>query len=307
MIGIDVGGANTKIVSDKGAFIHYCPLWKGAPLREILALYKGQGPAAVVMSGELADCFSSKIEGIRFIASVVREVFPGSLFYGTDGAFHEDPVPELAAANWLASAEWLDDEYPDAVLVDVGSTTTDIVPLGRFRELIGLSDLDRMRKGYLVYTGLLRTGIETMLREVEMGGIPTPVCPEHFAISADAYSALDVIGDREYTCDAPDGAGKDRSSSLRRLARVVCSDISEIGEEGALEIARAFVATQQDIVAKAVRKVSGGSASVIVAGIGSCVFAPVLRGTDLRSVIGPAADALPAYAVREVARRTVGH
>ena len=31
MIGIDVGGANLKIVDDDGPHIHYCPLWEGAP------------------------------------------------------------------------------------------------------------------------------------------------------------------------------------------------------------------------------------------------------------------------------------
>ena len=32
MIGIDVGGANVKLVDDDGVHLHYCPLWEGAPL-----------------------------------------------------------------------------------------------------------------------------------------------------------------------------------------------------------------------------------------------------------------------------------
>ena len=32
MIGIDVGGANLKIVDDGGVHIHYCPLWEDAPI-----------------------------------------------------------------------------------------------------------------------------------------------------------------------------------------------------------------------------------------------------------------------------------
>ncbi len=309
MIGIDVGGANTKIVSDSGVHIHYCPLWQGAPLREILGGYRGQGPAAVVMSGELADCFTSKREGIRFIAGGVEAVFPGSLYYGTDGKFHTDAVPELAAANWLASADYLRTDHPDALLVDIGSTTTDIVPLGNFAGLIGLTDLARLRKGYLVYTGLLRTGIETLLHSVAVGGIPTPVCPEHFAIAADAYLALGLVDEADYTCDPPDRGAADRQGSLRRLARVVCADLSEIGEEGALDIARAFAASQRELVENAVERVKTESRTreVIVAGTGAAVFAPLLGGTDLRSLIGDAADALPAHAVREVARRTAGH
>ena len=38
-VGIDVGGAHLKVVDRKGVHIHYCPLWKGAPLRELLGNY----------------------------------------------------------------------------------------------------------------------------------------------------------------------------------------------------------------------------------------------------------------------------
>ena len=308
MIGIDVGGANTKIVSDKGVHIHYCPLWQGSPLRDILGRYRDEGPAAVVMSGELADCFRSKMDGIRFIVGEVVAVFPGSLFYGTDGKFHEDAVPELAAANWLASADFLGRKCPDAVLVDIGSTTTDVVPLSSPERLVGLTDLARLQTGLLVYTGLLRTGIETAISIVNVGGIPTPVCPEHFAIAADAYLALGLVSDSDYTCETPDRGPRNRQGSLRRLSRVVCADLSEIGEEGATDIARAFVARQQAQVREAVRNVSEsrGLRRVVTAGIGSGIFARVLAATDLRLRLGPAADALPTFAVREVARRDRG-
>ena len=308
MIGIDVGGANTKIVSDTGVHIHYCPLWQGAPLSEILGRYRDEGPAAVVMSGELADCFQSRMDGIRFIFGEVEAAFPGSLFYGTDGKFHEDAVPELAAANWLASAAFLGRKCPDAVLVDIGSTTTDIVPLSSIERLVGLTDFARLRTGLLVYTGLLRTGIETAISIVNIGGIPTPVCPEHFAIAADAYLALDLIDEAGYTCDTPDRGPRDRQGSLRRLSRVVCADLSEIGEEGAMDIGREFVARQVAQVRDAVRNVreSRGLRRVVTAGIGSGIFAKVLGATDLRLRLGPAADALPAFAVREVARRDRG-
>ena len=109
MIGIDVGGANLKVATESGVETSYCPLWKGAPLVEALSRYRSEGVdgTAVVMSGELADCFSSKAEGIAWIVDAVKRVFPGALFFGTDGSFHSDPSPALAAANWFASANSL--------------------------------------------------------------------------------------------------------------------------------------------------------------------------------------------------------
>ena len=310
MIGIDVGGANLKLVDGKRVTIRYCPLWKGAPLTDLLRGYREAHPdpdAAVVMSGELADCFSSKMEGIGFIVDMVRQVYPGAIFYGNDAAFHRTAVPRLAAANWLASADLLRSRYRDAVLLDVGSTTTDIVPLQEFTRLQGLTDLDRLRRGYLLYTGLLRTSLSSQLPAVTLGGMETPICAEHFAIAADAHLVLGHIPPGAYTCDTPDGGEKNVGASLRRLARMVCSDLDEIGPGGAMEIGRQFWEIQRDRIRAAADRVAGESGAewFVVAGIGSSLLARELGGLDLAREMGAVSDALPAYAVKEVALRGV--
>ena len=307
MIGIDVGGANLKVVDDDGVHIHYCPLWKESPLAELLKQYRknAKEPAAVVMSGELADCFVNKAEGIAYIVRAVTEIFPGAIFYGTDAAFHTGAVPQLAAANWLASADYLRVRHPGAVLVDFGSTTTDIIPLAQFDDLKGLTDLHRLRKGYLVYNGMLRTSIPALLRIAVIDGVPTPVSTEYFATSADAHLVLGHIRADQYSCDTPDHRETTVDASLRRLARVVCADTEEIGEAGARQITGQFWDVQRALVCDKVRKVmaQSGASSVITAGIGSALFARELDGTDLSGVLGAAADALPAFSVREVAGR----
>lgn len=309
MIGIDVGGANLKVATKDGVCIHYCPLWEESPLSDLLQQYRREGEeAAVVISGELADCFSSKMEGIGFIVDAVKDAFPLARFYGTDAAFHDAAVPALAAANWLVSAEYLMDRYPGTLLVDFGSTTTDIIPLTGMAPLRGLTDLARLRNGFLVYTGLLRTTVPALLREVTIGGIPTPVCPEYFACSADVHLVLGHIASSGYTIDPPDRKGTDRVSALQRLSRVVCADMEETGEEGAVAIARAFWDAQRSLICDAIRRVTGtcGTRGVLCAGTGGGLIARLTRGTDLSEAIGPAADALPAFAVREVASRRPG-
>jgi (4-(4-[2-(gamma-L-glutamylamino)ethyl]phenoxymethyl)furan-2-yl)methanamine synthase len=311
VIGMDVGGANLKLVSGETAIVHYCPLWEGASLGEVLGMYReqhGDSAAAVVMSGELADCFRTKMEGIGWIVDTVKGAFPDAVFYGIDGRFHDRAVPQLAAANWLAAADWLRKDHPDAVWVDMGSTTTDIIPLGNFDGLLGLTDLLRLQRGYLVYTGLLRTPVAMQIGSVTLRGKPTPVAAEHFAIAADAHLVLGTITPDGYTCDAPDRGDKTMEGSLRRLARVVCADLEEIGEPGAREVAAQFrdaqISTFRRDVAAA--KKIGGVREVIASGIGSAFLARELPATDLRGTLGPVADALPAHAVREVALRTGG-
>lgn len=310
MIGIDVGGANTKVVDSGGVHIHYCPLWEKAPLKRILNGYRSSGEedAAVVMSGELADCFSSKMEGIGFIVDSVREVFPKAVFYGTDARFHKEPVPQLAAANWLASADLLRDRWPGSVLVDMGSTTTDIIPLTDFPSLLGLTDLKRLQMGYLVYTGLLRTTVAAHVHNVDIGGIRTPLSSEYFACSGDVHLALGHITSAGYTSDPPDGKGRDPEAAYRRLARVVCADLSEIGIDGAMAVARTFWDAQRSLVTNTTQEVMkrSGAMEIITAGTGSRLMARVLGGTDTSGSLGPASDALPAFAVREVAQRNAG-
>ncbi|NLA37802.1 MAG: H4MPT-linked C1 transfer pathway protein [Methanomicrobiales archaeon] len=303
MIGIDIGGANLKVVDDAGVHIHYCPLWQGAPLAEFLKPYADS--AAVVMSGELADCFASKIEGIQWIVDTVHAVIPDAIFYGTDAAFHARPVPALAAANWLASADCLREEYADAVLLDVGSTTADVIPLNRFESLKGLTDIRRLQKHYLVYTGMLRTNVATIISSVTLDGTVTPVSTEYFAASADAHLVLGQITPEDYTSPAPDNGEKTRDAALRRLARVVCSDIDDIGEDGALQVARQFWEAQRALILRAVGRTlfQSGAGRVITAGMGADLFARELDGMALNRELGAVSDALPAYAVREVALR----
>jgi probable H4MPT-linked C1 transfer pathway protein len=305
MIGIDVGGANLKVVDDSGVHIHYCPLWEEAPITALLMQHTSgkNEPAAVVMSGELADCFENKLQGISCIVSAVKKAFPRARFYGTDARFHDCAVRELAAANWLASADFLRVRYPYALLLDIGSTTADIIPLNRFGHLPGLTDIQRLQAGYLLYTGMLRTNVAALVRSVDLDGIPTPVSSEYFATSADVHLVLEHISPSQYSCDTPDRKEKSRQASLRRLARVVCADLDEIGAAGAEQIAQQVWTVQRDMICSRVREVarSSGTQHVIVAGIGAPLFSAELGGTDLTRELGPAADALPAFAVRELA------
>jgi len=305
MIGVDIGGANLKVVDDQGAHIHYCPLWKETPVRDILKEYSSASNAAVVMSGELADCFASKQDGIEFIVTAVRDVFPDALFYGTDGLFHSGPVPELAAANWLVMADILREKYPDALLVDMGSTTTDIIPLNCWEVLKGQTDFTRLRNGFLLYYGLLRTPISSLLRSVTLDGEQVFLSTEYFACSGDAHLLMRFISPEEYTTATPDSCTSSPDHCLRRLARMVCADVQEIGEGKVLQIASQYVREEEKVISDVIHLVSERyqCKRVIAAGIGSGVLARWFDVIDLNKEMGDLSDAMPAWAVREAGLR----
>ena len=135
---IDVGGANLKVVDENGVHIHYCPLWTGAPITGSAAAVREWQDGDRSGRDERRACrlFRKQAAGNRIHCQCGPGGFPAARFYGTDAQFHDGPVPALAAANWLASADFLREKYPDAVLLDIGSTTADIIPLSRFPALL---------------------------------------------------------------------------------------------------------------------------------------------------------------------------
>jgi len=273
ILGLDIGGANTKAASSDGNFVDsiYLPLWRGAPLAETLQHLAKTDPEAVgvVMTGELSDCYQNKLTGIESIKSAVESAFKCPVHYWGVNGFDPRAEIDLAAANWSASAALIAQDIGDCLFVDMGSTTTDIIPI-KGVPLAAATDYERLINGELVYMGKLRTSIGALLHSVRIDGQIVPLSPELFAIAADAYLALGEISPDQYTCDAPDGGVKDKISSLRRLARTACADLEEISESGAMAIASQVREHQVRLLVRAIdRQVRPrGIEFVAAAGIG---------------------------------------
>ncbi|MCK4652152.1 MAG: H4MPT-linked C1 transfer pathway protein [Methanosarcinales archaeon] len=315
IIGIDIGGANTKVASANGTITetHYIPLWKDTTLPRLLSDIAGRIKPAmvgVVMTGELADCFESKIQGIRFICDAVDDAFSESRVYYLNNKceFTDSPDASLAAANWAASAGFLARDY-DCVFVDVGSTTTDIIPIAGGGARAGGTDFERLQRDELLYSGVLRTNVATLLDRIVLDSARCRVSSELFAITGDVYRVLGMIEESDYTCETPDHAGTTVEESIRRLARVVCADTDEISEYAVYEIAEQVREAQVRELGSAIDAVlkRHGLDHVIGTGIGEfliegavdeissvpCSFISDMYGTDVSKVF-------PAYAAAKL-------
>jgi len=316
ILGLDIGGANTKTASSDGLFAEsvYLPLWKHAPLDKVLRLLALQEPqaVAVVITGELADCFSTKREGISSLTATVKRAFSCPVyFWGASGFAWTDPL-ELAAANWSASAALLAREIGDCLFVDMGSTPPDLIPI-KGEALAAKTDFLRLAGGDLVYMGMLRTKLDSLLPQARIGGLRVPLAPEFFAIIGDAYLALGRISEDRYACETPDGAGTDREAALRRLARSVCADLEEIGEAGALAIAEQACERQKSILVTSMKRQAEkhGLTKVAAAGIGEGLIAEAAAFLGLECLRlsekygAEISDVFPAYAVARLAETIV--
>lgn len=309
-LGIDVGGANTKVATSDGVVESlYAPLWhRKVCLYEVLPEVQQRFGAELeaigaVMTGELSDCFATRREGVLFIADAVATTFEDPRFFDRRGQFRArsavetDPLA-FAATNWLASATLVAQEYRDAIFIDIGSTTTDVIPIIDRSVRAQRTDLERLKRGELIYSGVLRTNVAALLQRVKLAEDEASeacrVSSELFAITADAYLVLGEITEEKYRCSSPNWYAfvgremeeKSRMSALQRLARVVCSDLEELGETGAAAIAAQVKQKQVEELRTSLEqmKTTYGLSRVVAAGIGDFLVRAAADAVNLQFV-----------------------
>ncbi len=324
ILGWDIGGANIKAARlDSPTDPDPAPrltvreqpfaLWREPDrlpevLQGIAAELGGAPRMAATMTAELADCFASKRQGVRAVLDALAAAFPDAelWIWGTDGRFRSPEIAgdeplAVAAANWAATAAWIARSVPDALLVDVGSTTTDLIPVvGGQVAARGRTDPERLRSGELVYTGVLRTPVNAVVRRVPLSDGWHRVAAEHFAIAADAHLWLGRIAPEEYRCETPDGRGTSRGQVAARLARVVCADPEMLAPGDLSRIARCVWRAQRRDLVHAIRQVLGplGDAAprlALCAGSGARLARSAARRAGLE--VGTLDDRLGAGAV----------
>lgn len=325
VLGWDIGGVNTKgaRVADArvlGARVSPYELQRDpaalAPLLVRLAHELGAHPSdahAVTMTAELSQLFRTKRDGVGFVLDAVSVAFPEACVrvwsvdarWLTPAEARGAPLA-VAAANWAATAHVVGRTEPDCVLIDVGSTTTDVIPIvAGVPAARGRSDVERLQEGELVYSGALRTPVEAIAPCVPVGGRPTGVAAEGFALAGDVHLWRGALAPIDYTVPTPDGRPATKAFAGERLARVVCADRERLDDHAIDAIADALWQAQITRIAEAVERVRARHPRLgraVVTGLGEFLAAEAARRAGLAVValsdsLGPAARHAPAVAV----------
>jgi probable H4MPT-linked C1 transfer pathway protein len=328
VIGWDIGGAHLKAARVKHGRVEAVvqaatPLWLGLDSLDVAfdALNAQLGRAdrhVITMTGELCDAFPSRREGVAGLAAIAaNHLSPAapSLYAGRAGFVELSEAAshavDIASANWHASAALLALKLPDALLIDIGSTTTDIIPIvGGQVAAVGYTDAERLAAGELIYTGMTRSFVMSLASRAPFRGAWTPLMNEYFASSADVHRILGDLPDGADKMSTADGREKTVEASRARLARMIGREADEGSDLEWTGLAAWFAETQIRQITDATflrlsRNDVAAAAPVVAAGVGEGLAAeaarrlrrPCLGFSSLISAPAEASQCAPAVAV----------
>jgi (4-(4-[2-(gamma-L-glutamylamino)ethyl]phenoxymethyl)furan-2-yl)methanamine synthase len=306
-VGWDIGGAHVKAcLFEAGQLVDVvqvpCPLWQGMRhLDDALDAVASRWPAleharqALTMTGEMTDLFPDREEGVRRIAERLVRRWPRvSCFAGDAGWVEAHQAARewsrIASANWLATARHAARHLDAGVLVDIGSTTTDLIAFQDGRVLCSArNDAARLATGELVYHGVVRTPLCALAPRIDWRNRAVNVMNEFFATTADVYrltGELVAAHDQQATAD---GAAKDADATRRRLARMLGLDARDGSPMEWLALARRWRAAQVEEIGAQLARVLAqhelpDDTAVISAGCGEFLVPDIL---SIARVQGP--------------------
>lgn len=280
VIGWDVGGAHLKAcLMERGVVVDVaqwaCPLWQGMNhLASALAQARERwpqatsAPQAVTMTGEMTDLFTDRQDGVQRITDALQTALPGPVrvYAGpaADGRRSAWAEPHeagarwasIASANWLATAQHAAAVVGSGILIDIGSTTTDLIAFHEGQVITpSRSDRDRLARGELAYHGVVRTPLCAVAPRIALQGQSLNVMNEFFASSADVYRLTGELDARHDLHPAADNADKTLPATRQRLARMVGCDVRDASDAEWLACARAWRTAQIAALADSLQRV----------------------------------------------------
>lgn len=269
-LALDIGGANIKVADGCGFAASYpFALWKNSErlegeLRRIVSESPESDHLIATMTGELADCFETKQEGVSRILSAFQKSADGrhTRVYVSDGSIVTPVVAErryveTAASNWHALSRFAGRfmELGPALLIDVGSTTSDMIA---FRDGLplhsGRTDTQRLISGELCYTGVERSPICSLVSSVPYRDHLCPIAQELFATTQDVYVISGELKEDRAAHFTADGRPATKTHARARLARSICVDTEHFNHRDAIAIAQSVAEAQSEYLAAAMEK-----------------------------------------------------
>jgi probable H4MPT-linked C1 transfer pathway protein len=203
-------------------------------------------------------------------------------------------------------------------LVDIGSTTTDIVLFSAQQvQIQGFTDYQRLVSGELLYTGIIRTAVMAVAQQAYFNGEQQGLMAEYFATMADVYRVTGELTEAHDHTPTADGAPKTALASAQRLSRLTGYDFAaaewSVWHNFAQELRRQQLTLLSAALARQrSRNLLPAQTCLVGAGVGRFLVRALAQGDyayrdfdDLLAVATPTyflqpADCAPAVAVAQL-------
>lgn len=336
--GWDIGGAHIKVArcNQQGQLLQViqvaCPLWQGINTLEqaiesvFNQLDNRDDLSAITMTGELVDIFADRQAGVEGILDCFSTYIPSNnirVYAAENGWLSPNNAKQhwqsIASRNWQASATLIAQTISDGLLIDIGSTTCDIIPLSKGLAVPQeFNDFGRQTSRELLYTGAIRTPLIALCQTAPFNGALINLAAEVFATTGDCWCLLGKLDPKSIQDESADSQPWDQQACARRIARLLGTDANQAEPKQWLQLAQWFAEQQSHQISQAILHVISAHSSLpsdaplIGAGVGRFIvkdcakrlnrpyldFHNVLASTDPH-----ASDHAPAVAVALLAKQ----
>ena len=233
-LGIDIGGANLKIIGvnadKKVVYVNYssCKIWKNQHYldKKLLELNKIKTQkkikCGITMSAELCDCFKDRKVGAKQIFKSCENLVFDYFFYSKSKNLFlkKGSYNNIISMNRHSIGRFLKKKIKNAIVIDFGSTTTDFIVI-KNGEILNKNyeDFSRLNNNELLYTGFTRTPIFGISQQIKIQGESLSIIPEFFSDTADIYKVIGQLDTQIDIDKTADGLNRGYSNSLRRVSR----------------------------------------------------------------------------------------
>ncbi len=302
-LGIDIGGAHLKIIGlDKDGIVIFaeyssCRVWEGTKFlgklfKDLNNLFPRKTlKCAITITAEMCDNFKDRKEGFKKIIKLCQILEFKKYFYVNNSQiFKKKPkYSEFISMNWHSIGRFLENKVDNAILLDFGSTTTDLVCIKDNRIANEyFDDFLRINNYELKYTGFTRTPLYGITHEIKSTNNVQKIIPENFSESSDIYRVLNKLDKKNDVDKTSDNRGKTKKESLIRISRNFGFDYKILFKKKIEKICNEISSIQLYSIYEAMNKLQKKfqikKPTIIVSGIGQDVLSDYLKKKGIKTI-----------------------
>tara|TARA_B100000767_G_C19761935_1_gene535553 strand:+ start:1655 stop:2698 length:1044 start_codon:yes stop_codon:yes gene_type:complete len=256
-LGWDIGGANTKICVFDSNFtiidvhVKNIKVWNNFDdlksfFKFISNLYENfEINNFITITAESCDNFADRESGISEILSNCNYYINGNKLYYTNSNTYIDydnalmSLNSLFSTNWMLTSNFLNSKDNIDLIVDIGSTTTDII----FKDMDiknNINDHMRLTNNTLLYIGVVRTPLAMMANNINFKGDEISLVNEVFATTGDIFNIINDINFVELDYLGSDNLKFEKFNSFVRLSRILGFDYKTSHEKDLIDVSYDF-------------------------------------------------------------------